>query len=642
MQTLKKVVRRGLLYVFTVILIGGSPAAVFAQGAADDSTSTKDSASKTEEKDKRTYTYDPETKHWSSDKWKYDAASGTYVPITPPSPPPAPVAPPEAKNQAEASNVPVQNAIGTQTNSVSPQQQAASPSNSEITQNTDLNSDTEINTDTTMANNIDSDAKTGNATVGSNTTAGNAGTGDASAETTVINSVHSTVEGEAAGIAHFTVDVTGDVLGDIVLYPIIDDVEINSTTKVNTTTEINTNTDIDNDINLAATSGNANVTNNTKAGNATTGDAHTVANVMNLINSIIAANKSFVGTINIHGNLNGDILVSPEFIPQLLGNNSSTTSSFDGALSMELNNNQSIINNIKLSAESGNANISNNTTAGAAQTGEAQTNLTVLNLTGREVDAQNSMLVFVNVLGRWVGMIVDSPGATAAALGNDVTKNTTTKLSGSLVANNNSQITNNINLASKSGDANVSNNTTAGNATTGDATASANIANISTSTFQLTDWFGIVFINVFGTWIGSFGVDTASGNVIPLSNPDAPNPARNTNTQAPNIRLGFIPKETSNAQPVASLASFNPSGPTLTAADIPADILDRAKELAIVTYPDRNGLPDSDILGAMTNGVEQPSSEESSNPVQKIALVITLTGIIGTMVFGLARRIFAS
>jgi hypothetical protein len=46
-----------------------------------------------------------------------------------------------------------------------------------------------------------------------------------------------------------------------------------------------------------------------------------------------------------------------------------------------------------------------------------------------------------------------------------------------------------------------------------------NLVNIVNSHFSLSGWLGILFINVFGTWNGSFGVDTAAGNPIPTPNP---------------------------------------------------------------------------------------------------------------------------
>jgi hypothetical protein len=137
----------------------------------------------------------------------------------------------------------------------------------------------------------------------------------------------------------------------------------------------------------------------------------------------------------------------------------------------------------------------------------------IFNLSGHEIVAKDSLLVFVNVLGKWVGVIVDAPvGATAAALGSGVTTNSTTLPDLAIVSSNNNLITNNINLSSTSGNATVAANTFAGNAVSGNATASANIANITGSQFGLTGWFGVLFINVFGNWYGSFGINTPYGN----------------------------------------------------------------------------------------------------------------------------------
>lgn len=622
MQSLKNAVRRGLTYVLAVMLVGSSPAIAFAQTAPSTTESAATNATEVPKK-KAGYTYDPETGTWGNARWQYDAASGTYKRPTPPAPTPsAPVQqtqPTVAASNAETSLI---------------NQATNSPTQTELSQETNVEQDVDINTGTNTTNTLDSNAKTGDAKVKNNTTAGSATSGNASANATVINSVHSTVEGDAAGIAHFTVDIEGDVMGDIMLYPAIDGAKVNSTTTIDSDTKINNSNTITNNIDLSATSGDADVKNNTTAGNATSGNAHTVANVMNLINSIIAANKSFIGTVNIHGNLNGDILISPEFIPQLLGSNSSTTNTFDGALSMDLNDNQSIINNIKLSADSGNANIANNTSAGSATTGNAQTNLTVLNLTGREVNAKNSLLVFVNVLGKWVGVIVDAPGATSAALGNGVTVNNTVDVNGSIEANNNAQITNNINLASQSGDANVTGNTTAGNATTGDATASANIANISTSTFKLNDWFGLVFINVFGTWIGSFGIDTESGDLIPLQE-EAAKPVPGT----PNIRFGFVPREqppvVTQPQTITPVA---PARTALMASDIPDAVLEQGEVLAATTAANASGLGETGTIDTTTHGVNN-SSADTGNSVNVIAFMVMMTGIIGTAGYGLIRRL---
>ena len=142
-------------------------------------------------------------------------------------------------------------------------------------------------------------------------------------------------------------------------------------------------------------------------------------------------------------------------------------------------------------------------------------------MTGHEIIAKNSLLVFVNVLGKWVGVIVDAPaGATSAAIANGLSGHTVQEPDMTITTENDIQLINNINLNSVSGNALVAGNTSAGNATSGSATASANIANITNSVFGLTDWFGVLYINVFGNWFGSFGINTSAGDPIitPQSN----------------------------------------------------------------------------------------------------------------------------
>lgn len=525
--------RACLLYGLAIIMATGYPLTALATSTDPSTTSSAiapDSAAP-----KESYTFNPETNHWDSNKWKYDPTTGTYQ--RPPAPAPPIITTPET---------PVVAGAGSQ----DPVAQSGASSTTTTTKQPAASTDSTQQSTIVVGNNLTSQAQTGNASVTTNTTGGNATSGDALATTTVVNAVHSTIQGDTAGVAHFTADIHGNVVGDITLGPTLDSAMANSGgASTNTVLNADQSTNLTNNISLGAASGNADVTNNTTAGNATTGTANTVANVINLINSIIAANKSFIGTINIYGNLDGDILISPSFIPQLLASNApTTTSTADSTSVLNATDTQSIINNVTLNAASGSANVLNNTTAGSATTGDAATNLTILNYTGHQVVASNSLLIFVNVLGRWVGLIVDAPvGATAAVLGNGVTSNTATS-NQEINANTDAAITNNIDLSSLSGDATVRGNTQAGNATSGDATASANIANISTSSFSVSDWFGILFINVFDTWLGSFGVDTANGTVTPITGGSIP-PLENEPVVTASVpQFGFIPRQPSQPQ----------------------------------------------------------------------------------------------
>ena len=394
---------------------------------------------------------------------------------------------------------------------------------------------------TTTANTIEtttiSTAKSGDASVIKNITAGNATTGGALATDTVLNNINSSTGG---GMVSFTSNVTGDVTGDIQLYPMIIGAlssggVISSPTNVPSVVS-NTNNQITNNISLNAASGTAMVSDNITAGNATTGNASTVVNIMNIVNSMISTNQSFVGVINIYGNLNGDILIAPDFIPQLLASNAAATSS---AATAGVVDNSQIINNISLNATSGTATVGGNVAAGSATSGSALTNLVLINLSGHQVIASNSLLVFVNVLGKWVGVIVDAPaGSTAAAIGSGVTQNTAAALLPAVSPTINSVITNNVTLNSQTGDASVMRNVQAGNAVTGNASASANVLNMTQSNFGLSGWFGVLFINVFGSWFGSFGINTGNGT-IPLA---TDSPAISQSPSAAPVAVKFIPK----------------------------------------------------------------------------------------------------
>lgn len=450
-----------------------------------------------------TYTYDPATGHWNTEEWQYNKDGSAYEKA------PAPATEPPAETTPT---------------------QLTSPTSNQ----TDIAADTTTN----VSNQVTSTATSGDASVTHNTLGGSATSGDAHVDTTLLNMVNSTLGADSnQKVAQFTQNITGDVNGDIILNPLLLKAMLEAKASGGSQTTVNANTDqtLANNIQLNATSGTATVSGNTTAGNATSGNATAVANVVNILNSMIAANQSFVGTINIYGNLNGDILIAPDFIPQMIANNGTAPA----ATEISSKDSQSIVNTITTAANSGAASVLGNTSAGNATTGNALSNVVIFNLSGHEVVAQNSLLVFVNVLGKWVGVIVDAPqGATAAMIGNGVTSN----VSGpDLIVNADSKqgITNTIAVDATSGNAVVSHNTSAGNAVSGNATALVNVANVTNNQFSLGGWFGVLFINVFNDWFGSFGIDTPYGNPImtPVSQPIA------GAAPAGNVPIGFRPNQ---------------------------------------------------------------------------------------------------
>ena len=514
----KKLTQQFTAYLTALVLVAGYPVSAMAETqepttpvAEVAQTAPLETAAPTvpvaePQKPEPVYTFNEATGRWDSDNWRYNPATGVYER------PPAPIV-------------------------IEP------PVETKATDETTKSVDTNV----TAENNLNSNATSGNSTVAENTAGGSASTGDAAAIATMLNVVNSSVTtGNNQKVATFTQDIMGDVKGDIVLYPMLLKamLEAQAGGDAGSTIDVKNNFQLDNNVDLTAKSGDANVNNNTSAGDATTGSATAVANVVNILNSMIATQESFIGTINIYGNLEGDILIAPDFIPQMIANNKDITSS-NAQLSTK--DSTDIVNNISAVAESGAAAVLANTVAGSATTGNADTGVVIFNLTGHEIVAKNSLLVFVNVLGKWVGVIVDAPaGATSALIGNGVTKNEA--YAPDLKVNSESKhgITNTISVDAKSGDATVSGNTMAGGATTGSAVALANIANISGSQFGVSDWFGVLFINVFQNWYGDFGNDTPYGNTE--------EPSR----EVPTGPVQFIPTQEASNPPASQRAYSEP------------------------------------------------------------------------------------
>jgi len=391
----------------------------------------------------------------------------------------------------------------------------------------------------TVTNTITSTAQSGDAVVAHNTTAGNAQTGDALAMATVLNLLQSSTSltGQAS-VATFHSDIVGDVFGDLLIDPSVLATVQGAGGVEQSSADFTVHTDISgqitNDISLDVGSGDAAVLGNGTAGNATSGTATAVANVVNIMNSAISSGKSFLGFMNIYGNLNGDILLPPGALDTLLASNAPASSPGAKNVQTQTNDTQNVTNNVTATARSGDAAVDSNTTAGNATTGTAETKVTILNLTNKQVVAANSLLVFVNVAGKWVGAIMDAPqGSTSAVLASSVSQNTCQACNTDDTTNTTQNITNNINVNAHSGDATVQGNDTAGTARSGSAKASVSVANIMNSTFSLADWFGVLFVNVFGTWNGSFGIDTAAGEL-----PDVPSGGSSTaGTDTPQVQV---------------------------------------------------------------------------------------------------------
>jgi hypothetical protein len=478
------------------------------------------------------YSWNPVTKRWETKEWIFDAASGKYVPNTITTggtvSPDGQVAPTDSISNTGPNSNNTTNEGGTingtgpnsnnQTNNGGSISNTGPSSNNQTANKNNATGAYDLFYNANISGNVYQSATSGDVNLSGNTSAGNGASGMASSMANVINLLQS-AWGLGGDVSTFNLDINGDVYGDMSIDPNkmtgnLGDASTNNADRDLTVNSTST-AHMTNDIDVNATSGDVNASQNTSVGDAKSGDAKAIANVVNLINSYITVGKSFIGSINIYGNYNGDILIPEDMMQALLASNAPrvtvNTDDLDGSTTTVNNDTkQSINNNATASASTGDVNVSGNSKAGNGTSGKASTNITVLNLTGQQFIGKNALLVFVNVMGSWVGMIVNAPGSTAAALGGaDTTIGNTSMDIDSQTTN---IIDNDINVHAQTGDVDVTQNTKAGNGTSGDAQAGINLANITNSGFSLSNWFGVLFINVFGNWIGSFGVNTAAGN----------------------------------------------------------------------------------------------------------------------------------
>jgi hypothetical protein len=453
------------------------------------------------------YTYNSDTEQWDSSKWVYDTTDGSW-----------------SQKSFSVETPPA----GAET--------IGGPSAVEETNTNDTTVDD--TSDSTVSNNIGSTSASGDATVSDNYSAGSATSGNAQAIANVINMLQSS-SGLGSTAATFVANIDGDVQGDLIIDPsFLQPASVDLSNSNNLDVNIDNSGVITNNIDLDASTGNATVDNNYSAGDATSGNAEAVANVVNMLNSMIAAQQSFVGVVNINGNFNGNILMPQSFLDSLIASNAphedvNISNDTLNSINANLSNSTNISNNVTSTATSGDANVSGNFSGGSATSGNASTNVTIFNLTNQQIVGRNTLLVFVNVLGKWVGVLMDAPGSTAAAYGGGITTASTN--TANINGTNSGTITNNINTNASSGDASVTDNYKGGNARSGDAETAVNLSNITNSSINLSGWFGILFINVFGNWYGSFGV------AKPAVSPSAGTGA------APAQTFNFLPKKSAGS-----------------------------------------------------------------------------------------------
>jgi hypothetical protein len=468
-----------------------------------------------------------------------------------------------------------------------------------------------------VINTLQSAATSGGAQATSNTQVGSAVTGAASVLANIINLLASAWSWSNGSLGVFMQNIFGSQTGDIHLVPSqtatggggqIGGVSANvsgtgsgstNVAGVNNSSSLDVNAkstgNIVNNVDVNAQSGNASAAGNTVAGYVASGNALAEVNIFNLINSYISAGSSFFGILNIFGSLNGDILFPDGFLNGLLGSGGSGESgsaaiSGTGAGSSnqagiannaqtKVNNtlSNSVANNIQTTAASGAVNATANTTAGNLQTGSANTTQGLFNISNTSLFGDNAVLVIVNVLGHWVGKIMNLPNGSAtesalltgtASVGINGTGSGSAnqaQVNNAASANVNQQstgtITNNVNVNAQSGNADATNNTKVGDIASGSAKAATSVANIFNTVVNVKHWFGVLIINVFGDWLGDVNHDSAAGTLGAGSGGQSN--AAATEAQSAALSLGVAAGVGSQATATAGAGS---AGPAVTGA----------------------------------------------------------------------------
>ncbi len=319
----------------------------------------------------------------------------------------------------------------------------------------------------------------------------------------------------------------------------------NTSSNSSFTIDNNNNLVLNNDVTLYANTGDNTSNKNMGAGNITTGDANVASNIINFLNNnIVSGAKWLLSTVNIFGDMSGDIILPrladssgcgcpADLSAANIGNGADSTNSANNSASNStlVNgvNNATVGNNLNLDANTGGNTADKNMGDSSISTGGTNVDsklVTVAN-TNAVGDGDTWWLVLVNNQGQWTGKIVGAndgdtiagsglefgvgPDGTIQALnsGNGAdstnTANNSTTNSTTINNTNNATINNNINIKANTGKNDASENMQGANIKTGDVNVASNIVNFINNNF-VGKKFVITIVNIFGKF---------TGNIIP-------------------------------------------------------------------------------------------------------------------------------
>jgi len=268
---------------------------------------------------------------------------------------------------------------------------------------------------------------------------------------------------------------------------------------------------LENNVNVGANSG-SNQANDNGEATIETGEATALANVNNFVNTNILGAKFFLGTINILGSFEGNlILPRPENFAQ-------TNNSSSGSAIFSNQNKAEVENQLVVGANSGKNEENNNGGENLIETGNAQAIANSFSLVNLNIWKNNWFFLLINNLGNWSGRIfgwstpeaseeptagseVFQVGLDEPKTGEDLNLEEESLPLVSFQNQNQATVKNNIQTTASTGGNQANENQDGATIKTGNASALANLFNFVNLNILGGRWF-FGLVNVLGNWRG--------------------------------------------------------------------------------------------------------------------------------------------